>query len=66
MIAAISRKLHCVVLTDGRIAKFTEYYDIDGNEIDGIENAFSAVAEHPDGIGWFAISLEDWDEQTIH
>jgi hypothetical protein len=66
MIAAISRKMRCIVLTDGRVAEFTDYYDAEGNEIEGIENAVSAVAEHPDGTGWLAINLDEWDEQTIH
>jgi hypothetical protein len=66
MIAAISRKMRCIVLDDGRVAEFTEYYDAEGNEIEDIDKAVSAVAEHPDGMGWFAIELADWDEQTIH
>jgi len=66
MIAAISRKMRCIVLTDGRVANFTDYYDIDGNEIEDIDHAVSAVAEHPDGTGWMAINLDEWDEQTIH
>jgi hypothetical protein len=66
MIAAISRKMRCIVLTDGRVAQFEGYFDVDGNEVDDIDKAVSAVAENPDGTGWFAIDLADWEEQTIH
>ena len=65
MIAAVSRKMRCVVLLDGRVASFTSYYDANGDECE-FDRAVSAVAEHPDGNGWFAIALDDWDEQTIH
>lgn len=66
MIACVSRKLKCVVLVDGRCAPFTNMYDQFGEETESLEKAATAVAEHPDGTGWFAVEIDDWDEPTVH
>jgi hypothetical protein len=65
-VAAVIRKMKCVVLNDGRTAPFTEMYDAEGNETDDAELAVTAVAEHPDGDAWLSLDLIYFDKVTIH
>ncbi|MCK1742202.1 hypothetical protein IVA80_15360 [Bradyrhizobium sp. 139] len=65
MIDYVSRKLAGIVLDDGRLARFTDYYDTNGDEC-GPEPAVTAIAEHPDGTGWITVVLRDWPEPVRH
>ncbi|WAJ28249.1 hypothetical protein [Antarcticirhabdus aurantiaca] len=52
-------------LSDGTLCEIVELFDLDGDETDDPEMAFSVVARHPDGT-WLAHAVEPvtWDEDS--
>lgn len=64
-VAAVCIDERCAVLEDGRVCKFQEMYDANGDETDDTAVAVRAIAPHPDGP-WIVLHLEEFEGMTIH